>query len=335
MSERQGDLSDVLANTTGAPVTIYDPDSTSPGAPYSRTAFGGNAIPANGLNPVTQKVFGVTPVAGLAPLAEPNIPDAQVWNGQPNYVPASSKATTDNKLYTTKVDQLFGPNRLAARYTYTDNKQLSPEYYAPTEPDQAEYGGHNGSLTFTQVVSPRRDQRGAHWRPVRQPCPQRPGADSRRLVAAGIAHLPDQPVLAAVLLRQLWVFAGRILDRHRSRQSQGLPGSDDVCSRTSSPTPRGTIRWCSDSITTTIASRPMKLDSPAAITTSQVSITAVQDAIATGRHSSLKYDLGLADFLLGDVAQLSVNVYPVYHTRQSAYDAYAQDDWRVSARSSP
>ena len=68
MSERQGNLSDVLANTTGAPVTIYDPNSTSAGAPYSRTAFGGNAIPANRLNPVTQKIFGVTPVAGLVPL---------------------------------------------------------------------------------------------------------------------------------------------------------------------------------------------------------------------------------------------------------------------------
>ena len=95
MSERQGNLSDVLANTTGAPVTIYDPNSTSAGAPYSRTAFGGNTIPANRLNPVTQKIFGVTPVAGLVPLPEPNIPNAQVWNGQPNsFLPPARRQRT-------------------------------------------------------------------------------------------------------------------------------------------------------------------------------------------------------------------------------------------------
>ena len=40
--------------------------------------------------------------------------------------------------------------------------------------------------------------------------------------------------------------------------------------------------------------------------------------------------LGLADFLLGDTNHVSVNIYPNYHTRQTEYDGFAQDNWRVT-----
>ena len=50
------------------------------------------------------------------------------------------------------MDQVFGPNRLAARYSYTNNVQLHPEYYAPTEPDQGTSGGDNGSRTYTRII---------------------------------------------------------------------------------------------------------------------------------------------------------------------------------------
>ena len=60
--------------------------------------------------------------------------------------------------------------------------------------------------------------------------------------------------------------------------------------------------------------------------------TAVQDPTQPEGTPVTNTGLGLADFLLGNVAQLSVNVYPVYHTRQSEYDGYAQDDWRVTQK---
>jgi hypothetical protein len=149
MSERQGNLSDVLANTTGVPVTIYDPNSKSLGAPYSRTAFAGNTVPANRLNPVTQKIMGI---------------NAGSWVG-----PSPGA----------------GPGRIrrAQRLAYF-------------------YAGRECQL----------HPRGACGHSVRQPRPQRTRADCRRYSAAGPAHISDQPILAAVLLQQLWVLAGWILE---------------------------------------------------------------------------------------------------------------------------
>ena len=60
--------------------------------------------------------------------------------------------------------------------------------------------------------------------------------------------------------------------------------------------------------------------------------TAVQDPTQPEGTPVSNTGLGVADFLLGNVAELSVNVYPVYHTRQSEYDGYAQDDWRVTQK---
>ncbi|MGB6302237.1 MAG: TonB-dependent receptor [Acidobacteriaceae bacterium] len=331
MSERQGNLSDVLANTTGAPVTIYDPNSTSAGAPYTRTVFGGNSIPANRLNPVTQKIFGVTPVAGLAALPEPNIPSAQVWNGQPNYVPASSKATTDNKLYTVKVDQLFGPNRLAARYTYTDNKQLSPEYYAPTEPDQAEYGGHNGSLTFTQVVSPSAINV-AHI-----------GIQYDNHVHSGPVPIADVSSLLGLptyQTNQYWpqfyynnygsspdgYWTGIDRDNPKDYPDQTISASDQFSYTKGNHQMMFGFDYNNYRVTTDEIGQPGGNYDITGL------FTAEQDPGQPEGTPVSNTGLGLADFLLGNVAQLSVNVYPVYHTRQSEYDGYAQDDWRVTQK---
>jgi hypothetical protein len=59
--------------------------------------------------------------------------------------------------------------------------------------------------------------------------------------------------------------------------------------------------------------------------------TAQQDATGSSDDQFVaNTGSGLADFLLGEMDALNVNYYPVYHTRQSEFDGYAQDDWRVS-----
>ncbi len=208
-TERQGDLSDVYLGGSGStnptPLTIYDPNSTvyDPAtSSYTRTPFTGNVIPTNRLNPVTQKAFGITPVPGLAPLAEPNISGIDFWDYNPNYIPPSSANTVRNRLYTAKVDQVFGPNRLAARYTYTLSKNLHPEYYAPTEPDLSQSGGHNGALTFTTVIGPRMVNVVRAGRAVQQSI-QRTGAHRRGHDGPGIASLLE-PGRMAQLLLELW-----------------------------------------------------------------------------------------------------------------------------------
>ena len=112
-------------------------------------------IPQNRLNPVVQKVFGITPVGGSHSACKTKHSQRASLERLSKLCSPNSKNSVENQLYTAKVDQLFGPNRLAARYTYTNSNQTTPKYYAPTEPDIAEYGGHNGSLTFTEVIGPK------------------------------------------------------------------------------------------------------------------------------------------------------------------------------------
>ncbi len=64
--------------------------------------------------------------------------------------------------------------------------------------------------------------------------------------------------------------------------------------------------------------------------------TALQDATAVA-HGTGTYDvntantgMGLADILLGDTNGVQVNNYPDYHTRQTEYSGFAQDNWRVT-----
>lgn len=61
--------------------------------------------------------------------------------------------------------------------------------------------------------------------------------------------------------------------------------------------------------------------------------SALQDPtqVAAGVYGVAAPDtaMGLADFLLGESDGLFLNIYPKYHTRQTEFDGYAQDNWRV------
>ncbi|MEO6829145.1 MAG: carboxypeptidase regulatory-like domain-containing protein [Acidobacteriaceae bacterium] len=146
-AQRGGDLS-TLADAQGAPIKIYDPVSTTlVGGAYTRTQFAYNGTPnviaPNRLNPVSQKILNTY-------MPQPNIANSSFYEGTPNYIPTSAAASNRNKLYTGKIDQLFGPNRLALRYTYTNQSQLTPGYLL--NPRINNTGGHNGAIVFTQVI---------------------------------------------------------------------------------------------------------------------------------------------------------------------------------------
>ena len=331
-SERKGNLSDVLASTTGNALTLYDPLTTNSDgySNYDRSVIAGNTIPQNRLNPVVQKVFGITPVAGLIPLAEPNIPNAQVWNGYPNYVPPNSKNSVDNHLYTAKVDQLFGPNRLAARYTYTNSNQTTPKYYAPTEPDIAEYGGHNGSLTFTEVIGPKAVNV-AHI-----------GVQYDNHVHSGPVPIPNVSSLLGLptyQTNQYWpqfyfdswagtdnYWTGIDRDNPKDYPDQTITASDRFSYNRGNHQLMFGFEYNNYRITTD------EIGQPGGDNNTTGYYTALQDPTQPDGTTVANTGSGLADFLLGDMDSLFVNYYPVYHTRQSNYSAFAQDDWRVTPR---
>lgn len=337
-AQRQGDLSTVLAGSTGAALSIYDPQSTAfDGVSYTRTPFNGNIIPANRLNPITQKIFGITPVAGLAPLPEPNIVNPNIWQYTPNYIPSASKATIDNHLYTFKVDQLFGPNRLSARYTYTHSVNTSPKSYAPTEPDQASIGGHNGSLTFTQVISPRAVNvahvgvQYAHNFTGPEPLPDVPG----KLGLPNYNGTIGWPSFywsysngPAQSQDNYWVGIDR--DNPKDYPDQTVTGSDQFTYNRGNHQMMFGFDVSNSRLTTS------EIGQPGGGYGFGGNFSALQDPTQTVQGvydvNVTNTGMGLADFLLGEGDGLFLNTYPVYHTRQTEYDGYAQDDWRVTQK---
>jgi hypothetical protein len=342
-TERQGNLSDVYLGGSGTtnptPIQIYDPDSTTfdpiSGA-YTRTAFNGNIIPANRLNPVAQKVFGVTPVSGLVPLAEPNIQGVDFWDGTANYVPAASADTSRQKSYTAKVDQIFGPNRLAARYTYTNATTVTPEYYAPTEPDQGISGGDNGALTFTTAIGARMVNvaRGGvqyeHHYSGPEPIP---GVTT----ALGLPAYQNQVgwpsfyynyngITGASNNDNYWVGIDR--DNPKDYPDQTITGSDQLSYN------RGNHQLTFGFEVSNYRLTTFEVGQPGGGYNFSGNFSALQDPaqVANGSYdiSAVNTGLGLADLLLGDSNQVAVNIYPTYHTRQTEYDGFAQDNWRVT-----
>jgi hypothetical protein len=332
LDERKGNLSDVFVAGSDpnnpTPIQIYDPTSTTYDPItqlYNRTAFTGNVIPTNRLNPVAQKVFGITAVPGLVPLPQPNISGVQTWQYAPNYIPPSSKSTVDNKLYTAKLDQVFGPNRLAARYTYTDNTTLRPEYYAPTEPDQGTSGGHNGSLTFTSAI-------GARAVNVAHIGVQYNHNFSGPISIAGVSDALKLPTYTDQVGWPSFYFDGNFdnywvgIDRDNPKD---YPDST-VTANDQFSYNRGNhqLMFGFDINNTRIST--FEIGQPGGGYNFSGNFTALQSATVGSPVDNT--GMGLADFLLGDTDSVNLNIYPHYHTRQTEYDGYAQDDWRVTPR---
>jgi len=331
--QRLGDLSTLLAANTGSPITLYDPLTTTNGAPYSRTplSYNGqpNVIPPNRLNPVTQKIFGITPVPGLVPLALPNINVSPIdlANFTPNYIPPTTKSSNDEKTYTFKVDQLFGPNRLAARYNYASSNSLTPESYAPTEPDTRVIGGHNGSLTFTQVIT-QRAINVAHVGETYNHAFRGPIPITNVAQQLGLPVYQNLPVWPQFYFDSYagtdsyWTGIDR--DNPQDYPNSTITGTDQFTYN------HGNHQMMFGFDVNNTRINTFEVGQPGSNYNYAGYYTAIQDPAAADGTPIANTGAGLADFLLGDTNYVTVNVYPHYHTRQTEYDGYAQDNWRAT-----
>lgn len=119
LANRTGDFSD-LKSTSGSPVIIYDPASTSG---RSRTPFAGNVIPLTRLDPVAVKALGYYP--------RPN--RQGTINNANNYV-GNSANRLNRDIIMGRLDHQLSPNdQLTARY-YINNSAThdSGTYGVPT-----------------------------------------------------------------------------------------------------------------------------------------------------------------------------------------------------------
>jgi hypothetical protein len=152
--QMQGDFSQTFS-AQGQQRIIYDPFSTSPDparpGEFLRTAFPGNRIPANRLDPVAleaQKYYGPRPnLAGLP------------FTGQNNYL-MQGKFRANVNRGTAKVDHNLTDNqKIFVRYSVFDNQNAQPVAWdSPGCPDGSCFANaemqNNAGLDYTNVLSP-------------------------------------------------------------------------------------------------------------------------------------------------------------------------------------
>jgi len=148
-AERAGDFSGIRTST-GAPITIYDPLTTTPTSPFMRTAFPGNQIPPSRFDKVAANVLRYWPL--------PNV--AGQGGGQVNNFFASSAAPYSIDQYDIKGDQVITDRqRLSLRWSQRRPTQ-SPAQFWPADIFVAQnavtnrQNGFGGALDYTSVRSP-------------------------------------------------------------------------------------------------------------------------------------------------------------------------------------
>ena len=305
----------------GAPVTIYDPTTTrfdpATGS-YVRTPFPNNTIPSSQINPIAAKIMTYLP--------NPTS-DAPYYLG-PNWENPNGKVADNNTLITAKMDQLFGVNRLAARYTYTDRSNTGPGYLL--NPENRLYGGNNGAISFTESISP------SVVNEIRAGVQQFHAYRGPQPINPPITQTLGLPTYATAIAWPSFYFDPTYtlsgIDRDNPQDAPGV-----------------TITF-GDNISWTHNKHEMKFGfffQNSAVNTYETgqpggdynfsgSFTALMDpkfgSLGTGTFDQSIVDTGagLADMLLGYVDAADLNIVPKFYTRQSDYAGYFQDNWRVT-----
>ncbi len=153
-AQQAGDFSETR-NAQGALRVIYDPATTTPNparpGEFTRTAFPGNRIPSNRMDPVAvaaQKFYTVKPNA-------PGLP----FTGLQNYILQSTSKSDVNRS-TFKFDhQLNSKQRMFVRYTIFDVASSQPEWWpGPGCPDGGCFSNaerqQNAAFDYSNTLSP-------------------------------------------------------------------------------------------------------------------------------------------------------------------------------------
>lgn len=153
---RNGDFSNVVSG--GNSVTLYDPNTTTAAPTYQRTAFTNNQIPTSRLSPLAKALYAITPLPTNTanPYVQPNI----------SY-PATNNATAPTITF--RLDHTFNEkNNAYLRYTSYNSASLQP-YSSIPEPATIAGAGlpanasnltantisqYTAGLGFTHIFSP-------------------------------------------------------------------------------------------------------------------------------------------------------------------------------------
>ncbi len=304
---RAGDFSD-LRNSSGNPVTIYDPATTSG---TSRQPFPGNRIPLDRFDPVAR--------AALAYYPRPN--HTGTTTNSNNFI-GSSRNALDRNIVVARLDHQFRPSDLVtARYYINDSGTKNSGTYGIPISDPA------GDLTdvrvqsilgsYTHIFSPTlsNDVRFTYLR--RKFVDSRPGAGENFAAELGLTGVSDAafPAFSIAGYATLGNPAGvgryqtPILDRQILDSFSWYRGKHAL---------KFGVEYRAG------ANDEIRDRGSAGNFTVSPLITDLPGVPGTGN--------ALASFLLGEVNTASVQVSDKIQTRASYLAFYAQDDWRITDR---
>lgn len=321
-SWKKGNFSDYV-DSSGSPVTIYDPATTrydpTTGS-YVRSAFPGNIIPASRFNPAAVKVLSYIP--------DPNV-NIPFYLGQ-NYQNPNASAVDNNTLVTVKGDQVLGSNRLSARYTYVDKFNYGPKYFL--NGNDRLYGGNNGAISFTQLVSPSmvNEVRAGvqQFHAFRGPVPITPPITGQ----LGLPTYPGTVAWPGIYFDDNWNYSFDGIDRDNPQDAPGVSiNFGDNFSWT-----HGKHEFKFGFFFQHSAVNTYETGQPGGDYNFSGNYTALMDPAAakmgTFDQPATDTGAGLADMLLGLTDYSALNQYPHFYTRQDDYAFFAQDNWRVTRR---
>jgi len=304
---RAGDFSD-LRGSSGAPVLIYDPSTTSG---TSRQPFPGNRIPSERLDPVAVAALNYFPLPNRAGTA----------TNSNNYV-GSSANTLHRNIWVGRVDhQLTPSDLLTARYYINDSDTYNSGTYGIPESDPL------GDITdvrvqsllgsYTHIFNPAvsNDLRFTYLR--RKFVDSRPGAGENLAAAIGLKGVTDAAFPAftipgyATLGNPAAVarFQTPILDKQILESLSWIKGKH---------------AWKFGAEYRAGANDEIRDRGSAGNFIISPLITRLPGVAGTGN--------ALASFLLGEVNAASIQISDKIQTRASYLALYAQDDWRITDR---
>ncbi|MGI4852601.1 MAG: carboxypeptidase regulatory-like domain-containing protein [Janthinobacterium lividum] len=319
---KTGDFSNFV-DSQGAPVVIYDPLTTryDPASKsYVRSPFPGNRIPTGRINAAAAKVVSNIP--------DPNI--NQTYYLGPNYQVPNLRALSDQNLFTAKFDQLFGPHRLALRYTHTDQTLGTAGYFL--NPNQGQRGGHNAAISYTHVFSPNivNEARGGVQifhsysgpRQITPPITQ----------TLGLPTYPGTIAWPGIYFDDNYSYNFDGIDRDNPKDSPNITvnAADNVTISKGRHEMKTGFAFQHVMVQTYETGQPGGDYNFSGLFTAQMDPVAA----ASGTYNQQVADTGagLADLLLGYVDYAGLNQYPVFDTRQSYAAGFFQDNWKVTPK---
>jgi hypothetical protein len=269
------------------------------------------------------------------------------WANGVNWINPASNSSDKDLRFTGKGDHLFGKNLLSGRYSYVDEPQVRPGYLL--NPKVNVYSGHNGTISFTSPIGARAVNEAhfgiQYFNMYGGPLPQ-PGI----LAAVGLPAYPLNPAISWPGI-DFYENVGNLYLNNIDRANPKSQPNQNVSLSDNYSYIRGKHEMKFGFSVTNYRLNTLETGNPGGNYDFTGDFTAQQGQCLLGEAPPCGTDgpapgilkgsgvinqeftgASLADMLLGETDGSFLSIVPIFHTRQTDYAGYAQDNFKLSPR---